>query len=86
MSFSVATTGNKKNNQPIKGVSMAKGKKAKLSLDLTEEQLRALRPLMEATGGQVKIAGTVDGKKLNVSFIACNAAFLACNAAFTKAD
>ncbi len=65
---------------------MATGKKAKLSLQLTEEQLKALRPLMEATGGTVKIAGTVEGKNLEVSFIACNAAFLACNAAFTKAD
>jgi len=65
---------------------MAEGKKAKLSLELTDDQLRALKPLMEATGGQVKIAGTVDGKKLHVSFVACNAAFLACNAAFTRAD
>jgi hypothetical protein len=65
---------------------MADNKKAKLSLDLTEEQLRALKPLMEATGGEVKIAGSVQGKKFNVSFIACNAAFLACNAAFTKVD
>ena len=63
---------------------MAKNKKAKLSLELTDEQLKALKPLLEATGGQVKIAGTVDGNKLHVSFIACNAAFLACNAAFTK--
>jgi len=35
---------------------MAEGKKAKLSLDLTDEQLRALKSLMEATGGQVKFA------------------------------
>lgn len=63
---------------------MAKGKKAKLSLELTEEQLKALKPLMEAAGGQVKIAGTVEGKKFNISFIACNAAFLACNAPFAK--
>lgn len=65
---------------------MTKGKKAKLSLQLTDEQIKHLKPLMEATGGQVKIAGTIDGNKLHVSFIACNAAFLACNAAFTKAE
>lgn len=65
---------------------MANVKKTKLSLELTEDQLRALKPHMAATGGEVKIAGTVEGNKLNVSFIACNAAFLACNAAFTRVD
>lgn len=65
---------------------MATGKKTKLSLELTSEQIRALEPLMKATGGQVKIAGTVEGKRFDVSFIACNAAFLACNSAFTKVD
>lgn len=59
-----------------------KPKKAKLSLTLTDEQLKALKPLLDATGGSLKIAGTVAGKSLDVSFIACNAAFLACNAAF----
>lgn len=63
---------------------MTSGRKAKLTLQLTDDQLKALRPLMEATGGSVKLAGTVEGKELSVSFIACNAAFLACNAAFTK--
>jgi len=61
---------------------MAKAKKSKLSLVLTDEQLKALKPLLDATGGSLKIAGTVAGKTLDVSFIACNAAFLACNAAF----
>ena len=65
---------------------MASTKKAKLSLELSEEQLKALKPLMDSLDGTVKIAGTVSGNKLEVSFIACNAAFLACNAAFTKLE
>lgn len=52
-----------------------------LSFELSDDQLRQLAPLIEATG-QVKIAGTLEGNELRVSFIACNAAFLACNAAF----
>lgn len=58
-----------------------KTKKAKLSLELTPEQLRLLKPLAESAG-ELKIAGSIEGNKLNVSFLACNAAFLACNAAF----
>ena len=65
---------------------MAGAEKAKLSLELSKEQLKALQPLMDASGGTVKIAGSVSGNKLEVSFIACNAAFLACNAAFTKLE
>lgn len=66
---------------------MSSMKKAKLSLELSEEQLKALKPLMESMGGgPVKIAGSVSGNLLEVSFIACNAAFLACNAAFTKIE
>lgn len=61
---------------------MAASKKAKLKLRLTDEQLRALRPLLEQTG-RLSIAGEIEGGSLNVSFLACNAAFLACNAAFT---
>jgi hypothetical protein len=56
-------------------------KTSKLTLALTDEQLKVLRPLLEAAG-EVKLAGTVRGKSLDVSFLACNAAFLACNAAF----
>ncbi|RPJ59911.1 MAG: hypothetical protein EHM23_12395 [Acidobacteria bacterium] len=56
-------------------------RKSKLSLDLREEQVKALAPLLEATG-RVQILGTLEGNQLRVSYIACNAAFLACNAAF----
>jgi hypothetical protein len=56
-----------------------------LSFELAPEQVEALRPLMSATGA-VKIAGTLEGNRLDVSFIACNAAFLACNAAFIRAE
>ncbi len=52
-----------------------------LSFELSPEQLRELRPIIDATG-KVKIAGTLEGNRLKVSFLACNAAFLACNAAF----
>lgn len=57
------------------------GSRKGLTLELSKEQLRELSPLIEAAG-QVKIAGTLVGNRLDVSFIACNAAFLACNAAF----
>ncbi len=56
-------------------------RKSKLSLDLKEEQVKALTPLIEATG-RLQIVGTLEGNQLKVSYIACNAAFLACNAAF----
>jgi hypothetical protein len=59
---------------------MKKGSRG-LSLKLNEEQLKELAPVIEATG-RIKIAGSIEGDELNVSFIACNAAFLACNAAF----
>ena len=52
-----------------------------LSFELTPEQLKVLKPLIDATG-KIKIAGEISGETLKVSFIACNAAFLACNAAF----
>jgi hypothetical protein len=65
---------------------MASTKKAKLSLDLSPDQLKALKPLIESMDGPLKVAGTIHGNKLEVSFIACNAAFLACNAAFTKLE
>jgi hypothetical protein len=52
-----------------------------LNLKLSEDQLRALKPLIESAG-KIKIAGEVNGDTLKVSFIACNAAFVACNAAF----
>ena len=57
-----------------------------LSFTLTDEQMRALKPLVEATG-KIKIAGefTADNK-LNISFIACNAAFIGCNASFTACN
>ena len=53
----------------------------RLSLTISNEQLRKLQPLIDETG-EVKIAGTLEGNELRISFIACNAAFLACNAAF----
>ena len=57
----------------------------KLSFQLSEEQLKVLKPLLDATG-KLKIAGEVEGSKLNVSFLACNMAFMACNMAFTATD
>lgn len=60
---------------------MNTGNNGRLSFELNPEQLKQLAPLLETTGS-VKIAGTVEGNQLTVSFIACNAAFLACNAAF----
>lgn len=57
----------------------------KLQLTLTEEQLAAIRPLLEMTG-KLGVAGHVEGNKLNISFLACNAAFLACNSPFIKAS
>ena len=56
-------------------------KKAKLSLVLTDEQLAALKPLIDATG-KISIAGSIEGKSLDVSFIACNSPFIACNSPF----
>jgi hypothetical protein len=53
----------------------------KLTLQLTDDQLAALKPIMEATN-KIQIAGSIEGNQLSVSFVACNAAFLACNAAF----
>ena len=53
----------------------------RLSFDLSDDQLSALAPLVEATG-KVKVVGTLEGNRLTVSHLACNAAFLACNAAF----
>src|ERR687892_643168 len=41
----------------------------RLSLELTQEQMRALAPLIEETG-KLTIAGTVRGNELSVSFIA----------------
>lgn len=61
-------------------------KRAGLEIRLTDQQIKALKPLLNSTGS-LKIGGTLEGNKLKVSFLACNAAFLACNAAFkiTKA-
>lgn len=64
-----------------RGQNRARTASRGLSFALDPEQLRALQPLIDATG-PVKIAGTLDGEQLKVSFIACNAAFIACNAAF----
>jgi hypothetical protein len=52
-----------------------------LSFKLSEEQLKVLKPLIDATG-KLKIAAEVTGDQMKVSLIACNAAFLACNASF----
>ena len=62
---------------------MAEGKK--LTFQLTDEQLRSIKPILEQTG-KLKIAGEIEGTKLKVSFLACNMAFIACNMAFTTAD
>ncbi len=57
----------------------------KLAFNLTNDQLKALKPLLDQTG-KLKIAGEIEGNRLNVSFLACNMAFIACNMAFTSAD
>ena len=57
----------------------------KFAFQLTEEQLKAIRPLLDQTG-KLKIAGEIEGDQLKVSFLACNMAFIACNMAFTAAD
>lgn len=50
-------------------------KKSKmLSLELTEKQLAAIKPLIEETG-RVDIAGMIEGNRLHVAYLACNAAF-----------
>jgi len=53
----------------------------RLSMELTEEQLGELAPLLKATG-RLTIAGTLEEGRLSVSHIACNAPFIACNAPF----
>jgi hypothetical protein len=60
---------------------MEKKSGRKLTFDLSDDQLSALAPLIEATG-RVKVVGTLEGNRLTVSHLACNAAFVACNAAF----
>ena len=57
----------------------------KLAFQLSAEQLKVLKPLLDETG-KIKITGEVVGDKLNVSFLACNMAFMACNMAFTVTD
>ncbi|RWD01456.1 MAG: hypothetical protein EOS58_25645 [Mesorhizobium sp.] len=62
---------------------MAENKK--LAFRLSDEQLKVLKPLIDATG-KLKIAGEVEGDQLRVSFLACNMAFMACNMAFTTSE
>ena len=57
----------------------------KLAFQLSEDQLKVLKPLLDATG-KLKIAGDIEGDQLKVSFLACNMAFIACNMAFTSTD
>lgn len=42
----------------------------KLTLELSDEQLKALKPLIDATGS-IKIAGDISGSTLKVSHLAC---------------
>jgi hypothetical protein len=67
----------------IRNIEMADSKK--LAFQLSDEQLKTLKPLLDVTG-KLKIAGEVEGDRLSVSFLACNMAFLACNMAFTASD
>lgn len=53
---------------------MASRKGTRLAIDLSEEQLRALAPMIEQTGA-IRIAGSLEGNRLNIAFIACNAPF-----------
>ncbi|WFU49166.1 hypothetical protein [Sinorhizobium terangae] len=57
----------------------------KLTFQLTEEQMKAIKPLVEATG-RIKMAGEVEGDQFKVSFLACNMAFMACNSPFVISD
>ena len=45
-----------------------------LSFQLTEDQMKALKPLLDQTGS-LDIVGTIKQGKLAVSFLACQAAF-----------
>jgi hypothetical protein len=68
------TAGTKTLKEETCPMAEQKQRQEKLSLELTPEQLKEIAPLIERVG-QVKIAGTVEGNKPHVSFIACNAAF-----------
>ena len=46
----------------------------KLSFDLTEEQLRVLKPILDQTG-KVDIVASLEGKSLKIAMLACQAAF-----------
>jgi hypothetical protein len=63
---------------------MAKEAK-RLSFKLTDEQLRALKPIIDAVG-KIIIAGEITGDTLKFSFIACNSPFVACNSPFVACN
>lgn len=53
---------------------MATKNPSKLTFQLSDEQMKSLKPLLEQTGS-VDIVGTIKDGKLAVSFLACQAAF-----------
>lgn len=55
---------------------MAKANPRRLSFQLSEEQMKSLKPLLEQMG-EINIVGTIKEGKLAVSFLACQAAFTA---------
>lgn len=55
---------------------MATRSKSKLTFQLSEEQQKSLKPLLDQTG-QLDIVGTIKDGKLAVSFLACQGAFTA---------
>lgn len=56
------------------GENREESKSSKLGIDLTEDQIKVIKSLLDQTG-RISIAGTIEGNKLKVGFIACNAPF-----------
>ena len=48
----------------------------RLSLNLTDEQLKVLKPVLEHTG-KVDIVASIEGNQLKIAMLACQAAFTA---------
>lgn len=46
----------------------------KLSLNLTDEQLKVLKPVLEHAG-KVDIVASIEGNQLKIAMLACQAAF-----------
>ncbi len=53
---------------------MAPTSSKRLSFELTAEQLRKLKPILDETG-RVDILASIDGSQLKIALLACQAAF-----------